>query len=390
MGISGSPTWLATASMHDVDGDGLADLVTPTATGVNVYHNNGACPSCTTSFTGPLSAEVAGPMHWTGSDANDTLLFADMDASGVDDIVVVHPTNGGNSGQMAYIPGGVRPGLLQRIQHGESITLLTNVTYESLPALALDTSSNLSDEGPWTRTSPQSISVVTSMEKDDDDGHTYTTNYAYANPTFDGWDRTLVGFQRVRSTQVGSPSDLSTETTFAYPTCGAPPFSVCVPAPDEYYRAYRGLPLLSEVFESTGGVPGTYLSTTHHSYSAETLATGIAGGASAGQNVRRVWDSEVDTYVYDTSNFHGASYQVSIPDINSSDLENVDPGFTVRDTASHTQVTNLVNPVMGYLYEVQDHGLVGTDDTIATKVGFAVDPQQIRTTTGSGVQPASR
>src|SRR5665213_2239551 len=84
-------------------------------------------------------------------------------------------------------------------------------------------------------------------------GDQYVTEYIYRDPVFDGRDSSFLGFQKVREI---SPGDVNTlvnrETTFYYATCGAQAGTPCQNTYDDPQHSFRGLPVLTEVFN---GVP---------------------------------------------------------------------------------------------------------------------------------------
>ena len=84
-----------------------------------------------------------------------------------------------------------------------------------------------------------------------------------------------------------------------------------------------------------------YKSTIHHSYAETTLYAGLDG-----RSVRRVWDGQTDTYLYDVANFGGGTSvpYPSIPDVNAA-ADNIVVTTGLHDSrfpATHLEKTTSV------------------------------------------------
>jgi RHS repeat-associated protein len=362
------------AAVHDVNGDGYGDLIVPTATGFDLLLGSGDG----LSFDSPLQVPVHTDLGWSGSGLQDQFLFADMDGNGIDDVIVSQ----GGTGVLGIVDmWQQRPAQLIGISNGVVTT-----------AIHYDSTSNLSRAAAatdaWLTQTPQVVHVVTSIETSDPIGDSYTTSYAYQNPVYDGHDQAFLGFQRVTETTPGTAATLmNTATTFYYGGCGVDFPGVTCPVGVDYAPAsYRGLPILTDVFDGSSiqagdFKSGIYLSTTHHSYSAVPLYLGADG-----RTVRRVYDAQDDTFLYDTSNYTPSTTVVQVPDISSPDMT-VAPGILVRAASAHLQKTTTLDS-FGNVQTVTDNGVV--TPYVTPLVTVPVDTPIVKTTlsaVSSGTDP---
>ncbi|HLZ09256.1 MAG TPA: toxin TcdB middle/N-terminal domain-containing protein, partial [Chloroflexota bacterium] len=283
---------VASVYAHDVNGDGLADLITAVDT-VSVYLNLDG-----KSFGPRTQLEVRGY-----DPSSSKIMFADMNGSGVDDIVCV------TNNEVVYVDllSGQRPGLLRTIRNGRGAT--TTLEYASTVDLArCSRQASSGCTGPmdgkaWQSETPQVMHVVT---------RTTTTNnlpapvavnavteYSYSDPVYDGRDRMFRGFRRVRQRKSGNPVDaddppVTTETTYLvgrceedYPNGQCPEFAISRP-----FTAVAGLPVNVDTYDDQGH----YSSTVHTTYGLTTVADGVDQRIS-----RFAYAVETDTYVYDSS-----------------------------------------------------------------------------------------
>lgn len=236
----------AFAYLHDVNGDGLADLVVSDQAGIWVSLSEGVLVLGSGPFApanGVLSASPifipppSGVSSWPGG---DTLRFADLDASGVDDIVVtifeaqddcttgasvagVCIAGAGFNGefQNAYMAnmdllGGASIPLLARVDNGiGSVTTLSYDMTAHLSSIATNAG------GLWANQTPQNVHVVTNVTTTlagaSFAGGPYTTTYEYANPVYDKRFREFRGFDLERTTQIDGSTpanDMVTETSY--------------------------------------------------------------------------------------------------------------------------------------------------------------------------------
>ena len=170
-------------------------------------------------------------LHAGASIPSVRVTFADMNADGVDDVVLI------GAGGVWFIPvfqaigaaaPQARPGLLARIDNGYGAT--TEIVYRSIQALDLEARKTPT---PWTHHSPTVAQVVTSLKTESTlvvaSGHTQELppeyrirrerRYRYRDPAYDAWLRQFVGFRKVMEERVGGGFDDATETTYWFGAC---------------------------------------------------------------------------------------------------------------------------------------------------------------------------
>ncbi len=110
-----------------------------------------------------------------------TFLFADVNGSGVDDVVVVNAGGG-----MAYVDllDGKKSGLLTDILTESGVR--THITYAT--TVELERRARVDLDGAWRSSTPQVTYVVTSMTTSDSlpTPSNYQILYKYWDPVFDG------------------------------------------------------------------------------------------------------------------------------------------------------------------------------------------------------------
>ena len=235
--------WRTWFYLHDVTGDGLADIVRFNAqvpgfpagrieVWVNVDGANFACVGTGGSCT---VANVYDVVHGEPVTLS-RVAFADMNADGVDDIVILakqgifrasffHPTP-----EVPQEARGTRPGQLVRIRTNAGAT--TQIHYNSIQDL--DVAASASGR-PWQNHSPIVEAVVTHVlttETSVADGGAPLASpysfrrklqYSYRDPAYDSWQRKLAGFRKVAA-RTGDDAAI-TETTHWFGPCenSAPP-----------------------------------------------------------------------------------------------------------------------------------------------------------------------
>lgn len=230
---------------HDLTGDGLADVVQydkPTGDvrlWVNQDGHNFACVTVNCSVGKVYTFDTK-----TTNIGEHRMTFADMDANGVDDLVILahNAIYVGTSmvRRRSLSPGEAgapRPGLLTRIHNGIGAT--TDIQYETSAELDRRTRET---QWAWKYHSAVSIPVVTSVTTRDSfsagvAGATKTypfkrrTQIAYFDPAYDRWERRFVGFRRVA---VRSGQDKAASvSTYWYGPCQNNDFNQTLPsAPD--------------------------------------------------------------------------------------------------------------------------------------------------------------
>lgn len=224
---------------HDVTGDGLADLVklkpsytTPGALELLVYVNmDGHTFSCV-GVNGCSVGVFLDTVHTSfdvGTVDERKLAFADMDANGIDEPVLVTRTGIHVATVMPTREPSVRehaprPGLLTRIDNGRGAT--TRLVYKTIQEL--DLAARGSPE-PWEHHSRLPGTVVTTMRTEDSVvdaswqtlpepfGVERATSFTYRDPAYDRWQGRVLGFRRITEKLEGESA--VTETTYRFSAC---------------------------------------------------------------------------------------------------------------------------------------------------------------------------
>jgi hypothetical protein len=284
-----------TFALHDIDGDGLADIVVASKDGIDVLthaRSDSGIDVFDTQFHSQFLHIPASDLKQCWPDPFDpnhlALLFADVDATGVDDLVIATSST---KNCVVSFTGGQRPGLLSKISNGLG----------AATAFEYDTVANL-DKTAWKTKLPVPARVVTRVTTTNGIqgplAQTYQSKYAYADPIYDTRDRAFLGFRQVTVTRIGDPTAPGTRTRTTFLTGVCPLITVaapCDPTPDYAYRVGRGLPGVVEVLDEGGNQQGdTHLVTTLYTYPQKALYAGLDGRV-----VRRAWRGATDIYVWD-------------------------------------------------------------------------------------------
>jgi RHS repeat-associated protein len=216
---------------HDVNGDGLADIVKyDMSTGfVSVWFNQDghtfacATPSCTAGLIWDV-------LHGTPDVGEHHVAFADMDGDGIDDLVVIAGSGvfvaslvHGSDPFTYFEARASRPGLLTKIHNGTGATI--KVSYQTVQELDITARK---DGHPWHYHSPVVENVVTHIITQDDGSASGTplplpyrfdrrVQYEYRDPAYDAWSRKFAGFRKMRA-QTGNEAAV-TETTYWFGPC---------------------------------------------------------------------------------------------------------------------------------------------------------------------------
>jgi RHS repeat-associated protein len=333
--------------LHDVNADGRPDLISlvpdssrggwPYTAGVQVRLNSSGIGTPLTFEAGTFTIPPANLPGWNV--LGSPLAFADMNANGSDDIIVL-----GNVSRQRYLdpaendpdtypstvdhgiawvdlmaaPGAtkpVRPGLLTTINNG--IGGQTTIAYETIQTLhERDVAANYlgATKYPFPQVRPVATQLVT---QDGVTKVTKTISYDYHWPVYDPGERSLRGFKDVVQTIAGDPTARTPipgqriHTTYLIGNCPYSPGSACTAGVDNPYRALGPVPLLIETSDDTAS---TYLSTVHTQYRVDRVETGLDA-----RMVRRAYAEQVDTFLYDTSISSSGFAEATVVDVNDQD-----------------------------------------------------------------------
>jgi RHS repeat-associated protein len=221
-----------TLFVHDVTGDGLADLVvihfalgpngaqTPRVRlWVNIDGHHFMCANPADDCTvGTFSGTAPAPDNASPLALNVT--FADVNANGVDDLVILGETTIWHFSFLTVpsVPasGGrraPRPGLLTHVRSGAGAD--TDIVYQTIQELDVEASTYLPYNfdnflRPWTTHVPVVLPVVTRVTVRDTPTASGSplqqpflfareTRFTYRDPAYDLWTRSFKGFARVRA-----------------------------------------------------------------------------------------------------------------------------------------------------------------------------------------------
>ncbi|WP_394848132.1 hypothetical protein LZC95_11780 [Pendulispora brunnea] len=352
--------------VHDVTGDGLADVLRPYSDRIQVHVNiDGEAWEVHDLFS------VAGLPGWDPNKAQIT--FADMNGSGVDDIVVIIPEDGNKKNSVAYVDlyGRNKPGLLVGItdERGGEVTFgYMTIAEQAISAQQLGK--------PWQSQTPQPAQLVSSILVSNglSGARRIQTrvSYDYADPAYDAWARKPRGFRHVRETRHGDgvlPTRI-TDTSYAIDFCGTNPCERST-AVGPYADAIQGLPVLSETFSTgpKGESSPTYISTSHRKYLLRQLNDGMYFEKSY-----RLSQEESDTWLYDQTG--GEPQTVNMVDVRMLVQTNPprwwpDPSTTVnvRSTtgSAHLRTTRYLDDNGNEIERIAWGRVEGGDRPITTK-----------------------
>lgn len=362
--------------IHDITGDGLADIIQydPPSGEIRLWINQDGQTFLCAKPGGTRPCMVNrffDGLHATFNINPHRVTFADMDANGIDDMVLI-----GNSGVWAsavyqtlaaVTPRAPRPGVLIRIDNGIGATTL--IDYRTIQELDLAATA---DKHPWTFHSPQVVAVVARIRTVDARTATGTgttpepyridrrTTYDYADPAYDPWSRSFVGFRKVR---VKEGFDQSiTETTYWFGPCQRGVKQCAESSDDEPWKALSGRAVRVDrlVPEALHQRAERLLSTTLYEYANDSLFQ------TPDQTVRYAYARTIDTYLYDAeAPFASGGSFVSVANGDHRTAPATQPGRAhVRETVEMDGNGNLVKRVSEGRLREDGSGNPGVDGRI--------------------------
>ena len=350
-------------TFHDLNGDGLADLVIATPQAIDVRFNLDGTAFQSGSSWVHLTASDLGDM-WSTETAK--LRFADVDGSGIDDLVFADKT----MGYVDPIEHQTKQGLLTTISNGVGVT--TTIEYDTIARL------DKAAVPPWTKHSAQSTHVVTSITTDNGLAGAQllrkATTFSYANPVYEPHSRSFRGFETVRSNQ--APDAISpgrtTVRTFLIGQCPHDQAKPCGLSADNPWDALRGLAVLTETREADhGAFAGQWLSTEHARYQVRQVAKAADGD---GRVVRLVYPEQSDTFIADPTAKDVPTNSVQLADV-AAPLDPVlvgAPRSLSLPSLAHLS-SGAVLDDWGRTTSHIDYGAEG-DDAIVTQTTFYTPP----------------
>lgn len=380
---------------HDLDGDGLADLIYMDANGIKVFLNVDGTRFEDTPFLDVDSTYIdhlngfSGVDQWSmltlpanPLDSTDIpyvpslrVLVADMNGSGTDDLLIV----GTNTAyyfdlQANQVGTGELPGVLGTIYNGYGGA--TGVMYASTTRLYANyQSANVT----WNDISPQVEQVAfETWTTNDWNGQQFNRLYAYFDPAYDAWRREFKGFRRVTEV-IGSNAEtnmMTVYTTFLIHTCQDVPGSCDSTNSD--FDLQMSLPPLRTDEEVTTDYGAPSLQLRHWQYRVDQLESGADGRV-----VRYPYAEQLDTYKYDedfqTSGFASAnvtSLEWDGGDTQQSVTEQITTETSATGPYAHLR-SAVVRDGWGNATQLTDYGQIfdnGTPLDPVIQVSYTMEP----------------
>ncbi len=185
--------------ISDVNGDGVADFIYVGLDRVYLWINRGG------NSVSPRIEVV-----FTPSAAGASIRLADLYGSGTRGVLWTYPFSRVNQHNYKYLDftGGVKPYLLNRIEHGTG--KITEIHYRSSASYAREAEES---RNPWDTALPFSLQVVSDIiEQDELTGSTRHRYFVYRDGNFDGEQRRFTGFGQAETIEVGDATIPSRRT----------------------------------------------------------------------------------------------------------------------------------------------------------------------------------
>ncbi|CAN5614894.1 hypothetical protein BH09MYX1_BH09MYX1_33760 [soil metagenome] len=357
----------------DVDADGLADIINQVGASIRIRLNNGDG----TSFGG-TGREFSFAIPSSYLTTAPKITFADMNASGTTDVVVL-----GQANQLLYFdllesaPGVDRPLQLKSITNG--LGAKTTVTYGR--------ANDLDAQFGWSTHSRIPFDVVRTVETDAGSGMSASA-YFYYDPVYDAWNQRVRGFRRVRVRSANGVDASAIQHThrltyYAIGSCGSLQDECPLDKdPEQDSLTTLGLPYRVDVFSDADHVAPTDPALPPNPVPLSTTLTSYALVSVRGMDFRTSTRSEVeqvDTFLYDANGaaqtMTGTILHGSIG-VGTDALTTVtvgDPTTTVNTKGEHLR-KRFNYDAFGNTIVSHDDGRVGIDRTIDQLTDWDVAP----------------
>ncbi|HEY2514126.1 MAG TPA: RHS repeat-associated core domain-containing protein [Polyangiaceae bacterium] len=285
---------------HDVNGDGLLDVLLATPSGIVVNFSKDTVSLDPNGIVTVPWSQFGITYDKSGSPWQ--ISFADMNGSGVDDLVVLT-----QAGRLFYVdfvdgvpngwanrdalvlnsPSAPRPGLLLAVSNG--LGAFTEITYGS----TADEQRQATFSGhPWASVVPFAQTVALRTETYSGVGVRRSALYSHRDPIYDPWSHGTLGFQQVSTTIVGDTNEPSSVTDVTYVPVSGGCTGPCLPGPVN--EAAPPVPILIEKHDANG----VYLSTTHIGYQQNYIGVSTDGD---NRTVQSFTPEVTETLLYETN-----------------------------------------------------------------------------------------
>jgi len=180
-------------TLVDLDGDGLADLVSVRSGQVKVWANRSG-----KEWASPVTITDTQVPEWNAG--TTAVRFADLNGNGSVDIVWNDPDQGVFLRYLDLYPGN-KPNVMTRMANGmgRSLTLEYRTSTDFMLAAS-------GTAAAWTSVLPFPIPVVSAFVERDGLGSTYRTEITYRNGYYDAPEREFRGFETAIRRDVGNDS----------------------------------------------------------------------------------------------------------------------------------------------------------------------------------------
>lgn len=195
------------ARLHDINGDGLADLVIEQASPNQLWYwiNLG-------NYSLDHRRRITGLPAAHG--LNRAIRWADLNGNGTTDLVYADGSSASRieTVDIGQLLGSVpSPNLLLSIDNG--LGRKTTIEYATSTRFLLE---DRAQKRTWSHTLPFPVQVVSKVTVDDSLGHRYETDFSYHDGYYDGKEKEFRGFAEVIETEHGDETAPTTVTRHVY------------------------------------------------------------------------------------------------------------------------------------------------------------------------------
>ncbi len=198
------------ASLRDITGDGLADLVVERARGKDIWFwinlgNRGFSSRYIITDLPANNSNETSAVRWADINGNGTtdLIYADSNLSDGNRLRIV------DLGLL--LNGSATPNLIAKIENGIGKTVL--IEYKSSTDYAAEDACN---DNPWQYPIPNPVTVISRITILDGLGNDYVTELRYHNGYYDGVEKEFRGFARAEQWDLGDESQPTLVTEYLF------------------------------------------------------------------------------------------------------------------------------------------------------------------------------
>ncbi len=281
LGLALDESELDLATLDDINGDGLSDVVVVAGREVKYAINRNGETFSQVARIGSDAVDGELPLR----DATVTVLMADINGNGSTDVVWLDAQ--GRVTALELFP--VRPNQLSRVEN--SLGQITEITYTtSVQQMALDS-------GEWAHPLPHPMLIVEQIDRSDAvHGVHEITRYRYRDGFYDGLEKRFRGFAHVEVTTVGDATQETGLQVTEYDVGATDPYRAGLTLSERSLSADRPLGEIANTYADCplAEVPDT---TPAIRYICQTATdTRVMEGASAAEHVLVRQETTYDGY----------------------------------------------------------------------------------------------